>query len=235
MNTLNFEKYLGSAGKIICATLGVLLVIFGCLLAGNSFATVVSDDFTLAIDGQPLGTWSVQSYNGYPCLTAGTAALNTPSNSSIPGCNYSTADALGAGALRLTPASGNQHSAIVSTSNFATSQGLQVTFTTYSWGGSKDGLASIGADGISFFLLDASVGTKLGPNKITNLGAFGGSLAYSCANNKNPANGLTGAYLGLGMDEYGNFLNGASLNNATPPVVTAAHDNTASGLSLIHI
>ena len=227
MTSINFKKCLDGAEKIMRVAVVALMAIAGCLLAGNSFASVVTDDFTQAID---TNTWSVQSYNGYPCLTAGTATNNTSSTSAIPGCNYTTPDAIGAGALRLTPASGNQHSAIVSTAPFESSQGLQVTFTTYSWGGSRDGLASIGADGISFFLLDQSVGTTLGPNKITNLGAFGGSLAYSCANNKNPANGLTGGYLGLGMDEYGNFLNGASLDTSAIPVVTAAHDNTASGI-----
>ena len=46
------------------------------------------------------------------------------------------------------------------------------------------------------------------------IGATGGSLAYTCSNTNGPGSGagvtydgLTGAYLGLGIDEYGNFLN----------------------------
>ena len=44
------------------------------------------------------------------------------------------------------------------------------------------------------------------------IGAWGGSLAYTCNNGANGPvfNGLAGAYLGLGIDEYGNFLNGTS-------------------------
>ncbi len=54
------------------------------------------------------------------------------------------------------------------------------------------------------------------------IGATGGSLAYTCSNTNGPGSGagvtydgLTGGYLGLGIDEYGNFLNQG--------------DNTASG------
>ncbi len=54
------------------------------------------------------------------------------------------------------------------------------------------------------------------------IGATGGSLAYTCSNTNGPGSGsgvtydgLTGAYLGLGIDEYGNFLNQS--------------DNTAAG------
>ncbi len=42
------------------------------------------------------------------------------------------------------------------------------------------------------------------------VGAYGGSLGYSCSNSNPPYDGLYGGYLGLGIDEYGNFLNGYS-------------------------
>ena len=48
------------------------------------------------------------------------------------------------------------------------------------------------------------------------IGATGGSLAFACSNTNGPSSGtgvtydgLTGGYLGLGIDEYGNFLNAA--------------------------
>src|SRR5262249_31355400 len=79
-----------------------------------------------------------------------------------------------------------------------------------------------GADGISFFLTD-------GGYPPFDAGAFGGSLGYTCSNvNNDPKlhpdgqprafDGLAHAYLGLGIDEYGNFLNQA--------------DNTANGFGL---
>ncbi|MDD5297929.1 MAG: PilC/PilY family type IV pilus protein [Rhodocyclaceae bacterium] len=185
-----------------------LLALF---VSSQALAVTVSDDFTQAVNSND---WAALYY---ACLTAGTPSNNTTSTSNIPGCNYSSPDAVGSGALRLTPASGSQHGAIVSNYTFPSNQGLQATFTTYSYGGSGDGLAREGADGISFFLMDGSVGTSVGGT--SNLGSWGGSLGYSCSNVNTPYTGLTGAYLGLGIDEYGNFLNGGS-----------GHDNTASGI-----
>ena len=78
---------------------------------------------------------------------------------------------------------------------------------------------SDGADGISFFLVDATVAP--------NIGAYGGSLGYSCAQGK--GDGMVGAYLGLGIDEYGNFLNGQTLMPGYVGTNTATGDNSALG------
>jgi type IV pilus assembly protein PilY1 len=53
-----------------------------------------------------------------------------------------------------------------------------------------------------------------------SIGSAGGSLGYSCANPGNigghpTIDGITGAYIGLGIDEYGNFLNGPNDSTAT--------------------
>ncbi len=65
-------------------------------------------------------------------------------------------------------------------------------------------------------------------SKPAGLGAVGGSLAYSCSNGNTPYDGLNGGYLGLGIDEYGNFLNGTNLvAGYTGNVATG--DNTAYG------
>ena len=196
--------------------LAVLRSLVACMLLTlvgiqSIHAAIISDDFTLDSNAHD---WVAQYY---ACLTARNGSSN--GTSTIPGCNYSSPDVSGSGALRLTPASGNQHGAIVSNYTFPSSQGLQVTFTTYAFGGDRGGSGGLGADGISFFLMDGSVGTSLGSGNsaIPNLGAWGGSLAYSCSNGNSPYNGLTGAYLGLGMDEYGNFLNSG--------------DNTSTGIA----
>ncbi|RFO98893.1 pilus assembly protein PilY [Rhodoferax lacus] len=195
----------------------LLLPIAACQLPRVE-AAVISDDFTQAADAND---WSALSY---ACLTAGTSSNNSSSNSKIPGCNMSSPDAVGSGALRLTPASGNQRGAIVSNYTFPTNQGLQVTFSTYTFGGDRGGTGGLGADGISFFLMDGSVGTTLvsGTSTISNIGAVGGSLSYSCSNGNAPYNGLTGAYLGLGMDEYGNFLNSGDNTSTGIPAQTAS-------------
>ena len=129
------------------------------------------------------------------------------------------------GALRFTngkPYGNQERGAIVSTNAYSTNAGIQVTFKTVTYGGT-------GADGISFYLMDGCApvaGAVMPTNCVSNpiypatspnvpgIGATGGSLAFSCSNTNGPGSGsgvtydgLTGGYLGLGIDEYGNFLN----------------------------
>ncbi len=159
--------------------------------AGAVTAATYTDNFS--------GTQATLNWKplDYACLTAGAGG------GSIPKCTGSVDpnDASGYGALRLTPAVNNKTGAILSNFTFPNSQGLQVTFTTYTYGGDSGGTAQNGADGITFFLTD---GTKDVP---TTAGALGGSLGYSCSNSNAKYEGLANAYLGLGIDEFGNFLN----------------------------
>ncbi|QAU24265.1 hypothetical protein EO087_09910 [Dyella sp. M7H15-1] len=179
------------------------------------------------------------------CLTAGNGT------GSIPACNglayygnqiqaglTNNADPVGSGALRLTNGCaggptgtcyGNLSGSIISNTPFSSNQGIQVTFTTYAYSGNAGGTAGNGADGIGFYLLDASkVSSSTSGGTTTyapQIGAFGGSLGYSCSNVNNPYDGMVGAYIGLGMDEYGNYLNGA----VTGLGYTYNGDNTATG------
>ena len=188
------------------------------------------------------------------CLTAGDSS-NTPSDGTqytpstasvtIPGCAVSTftyyssknstlvggatgtlPDAVGSGALRLTNGdymqgtNGDQMTgAVISNFTFPTNQGVQVTWTSVTYGG--DGLSNTGADGLSFFLSDGS-------KTPTKAGGSGGSLGYSCSNKNTFYEGLVGGYLGVGIDEFGNFTNGATLDSTGK--VTSTNDNTASGI-----
>ena len=147
------------------------------------------------------------------------------------------------GALRFTngaPYGFHQNGAIVSNFVFPTNQGLQITFKTVTYHGDNQG--GHGADGISFYLLDgcmpiaggtvpagctpkAAYGTG---NTFSGIGAWGGSLAYTCSNANPPYDGLAGGYLGLGIDEWGNFLNGTT-NTLGETGTTASGDNTATG------
>src|SRR6267154_5607066 len=61
------------------------------------------------------------------------------------------------------------------------------------------------------------------------IGSWGGSLGYTCSNANPPYNGLVGAYLGLGIDEYGNFLNGATWFPGYFGQNPATADNSALG------
>ena len=151
----------------------------------------------------------------------------------------------GSGALRFTngsPYGFFERGAIVSDYTFGTGAGVQISFKTIAYLGSADGAGGDGADGISFFLMDGCMpiaGATLPANCTSNpiygsaqtfpaIGATGGSLAYSCSNGNAPYDGLVGAYLGLGIDEYGNFLNGTT-NTLGESGTSATGDNTATG------
>jgi len=177
-------------------------------------------------------------------LTPSTSALTIPkcsglsyytnaSSTLIGGVAGKLPDPTGQGALRLTNGDtgtgsngNNQTGAVVSNFTFPTTEGLQVTWTSVTYGGNAyqnnhgstnaDGSAynnKSGADGISFFLSDG--GTTSSPVAPT-VGALGGSLGYSCSNANGTYDGVVGGYLGIGMDEFGNFANAGDNTNSGP-------------------
>ena len=184
-----------------------------CLTAGTATttATSTSPGTGPACVGDPY-------YSGITLVGGNSGNLNsTPDNSSQSSKYYP-------GVLRLTNDTGNENGAIVSAFSFPlASTGLSVSFTTETYEGNSGGANSDGADGISFFLQDASYGPP-------TLGDFGGSLGYTCSNANNSTtqghDGMIGGYLAVGIDEYGNFLNGTTPTNANG-------DNTSSGYGYV--
>ena len=172
----------------------ILSVLTGIFFTCTATAVTYTDNFS--------GTQANLNWNALAsaCLTAGSGT------GSIPAC-VTPNDPAGFGALRLTPATNSMTGAILSNFTFPSTQGLQVTFTTYTYGGDSGGTAKDGADGIAFFLTDGSQPVP------STTGAEGGSLGYSCSNTNGKYEGLANAYLGLGVDEYGNFLNNGDNTN----------------------
>ena len=196
---------------------------------------VVSDTLNGA---SAVNAW--KSFNG-ACLTAGNNTGTIPACVGLPyysgkvlvgGISGRLPDAVGQGALRLTNGDTtlngsngtNQTGAIVSTAPFPSSQGVQVTFSTVTYGG--NGANGTGADGMTFFLADAL--------QASSVGALGGSLGYSCSNVNSTYDGVRGGYIGVGIDEYGNFTNGAKTttgSSTTTVVSNGDNTNTGSGAS----
>ncbi len=107
-----------------------------------------------------------------------------------PGLTSGSADPAGDGWLRLTSTGGNQATSAYYNNAFtAANATVYASFDYASWGGS-------GADGLVFFLFDGSQTFAVGAN--------GGSLGYA---QKPGVSGLNGGYLGVAVDEFGNFSN----------------------------
>lgn len=204
--------------------------------AGASAQLIIQDDFTQASDSND---W--KTFNG-ACLTAGDGTGTIPkcvglayyqSQTLYGGATGTLPDTAGNGALRFTNGNnngstnfangGNQAGGIISNFTFPSGAGLSVIFKTVTYRGNSGGSGGDGADGIGFFLMDGSYAPY-------DTGAFGGSLGYTCSNSNNDGtvradgsvrgyDGLAGGYLGLGIDEYGNFLNQS--------------DNTATGFNYV--
>ncbi len=104
-------------------------------------------------------------------------------------------DTAGDGWLRLTSNGGNQAtSAYFDTAFNSAGATVYASFEYATWGGS-------GADGITFFLFDGST--------TFNVGANGGSLGYAQKVGQGASDdpGLAGGYIGVAIDEFGNFSN----------------------------
>lgn len=199
----------------------LFIAIIYCISSPSYAQLVITDN----LSGTSSSYIYWKSLNG-ACLTAGNNTGPIPAcvglayygnTTQVGGVSGRLPDPVGQGALRLTNGDttngsngNNQTGAVVSTQQFPTNQGVQVTFSTRTYGGNNAN--GTGADGLAFFLMDG--GTTASPNS-PSIGAFGGSLGYSCAQGKTPADGVQGAYVGIGIDEYGNFTNSG--------------DNTASG------
>lgn len=116
-------------------------------------------------------------------------------NSKKPYLTSGVTDPTGEGWLRLTESKKNQSTFAYYDRAFeAQNLDINISFDFAIYDGT-------GADGFSFFLMDGSYDP--------DPGAFGGSLGYANRYDYdgNPVDGLSGGYLGVGFDNYGNFSN----------------------------
>jgi len=116
-----------------------------------------------------------------------------------PNSAYLTAgidDPVNDGWLRLTNADQNQKGFAFINSTFPSTLGILIDFQYTSW---RTVPGDVGADGIGVFFFDATSPFALG--------GWGGSLGYAPNTTAGTLTGLAGGYIGIGLDEYGNFSN----------------------------
>ncbi|MDP5240239.1 hypothetical protein Q9Q94_11920 [Uliginosibacterium sp. 31-16] len=107
--------------------------------------------------------------------------------------------------LRLTDTAVNESTAVSFQRLFpGAGNYIQLTFKYYGYGGST-------ADGIAMILSDSSVTPQPG--------GFGGSMGYAP---KGATPGFAGGWLGVGLDEYGNFSNSTDSGACAPGVTSCA-------------
>lgn len=118
-----------------------------------------------------------------------------PANTVLGGNASIISGTLGNGVLRLTSNQEYQSGYVYLDIPFPSTFGIKASFEYFSYGGN-------GADGLTFFLFDAAIPTF-------QPGAFGGALGYAqgITPESSEVSGLSGAYIGIGLDEFGNFSN----------------------------
>jgi Ca2+-binding RTX toxin-like protein len=171
----------------------------------HTLAVLLDETFRNATVSQPtwlFGTGTTTSAN--PFLTAGSDP--TPAPGGLPGGTVAL-DPEGNGALRLTNNANNQAAFVIYNNPIASNAGLTITFDFFAYNGQGSNGARAGGDGISFFLID-------GAQSPTVAGAFGGSLGYA-QKQLDGIDGIVGGYLGIGLDEFGNFSNPGDVPGGT--------------------
>ena len=109
--------------------------------------------------------------------------------------NNSELPSIQSGRLRMTRNIGDQATSATYQRLFPAANNLvEVTFRYYAWSPQT----GTGGDGLAVILSDATVTPQPG--------SFGGALGYAQRDNGTP--GFAGGWLGVGLDEYGNFSNG---------------------------
>ncbi len=180
------------------ANVGAASHLVGDVAAGDSWNLDVTSTGSALIVPQVLSTAAENSYasplviNGPPTGLPITITSFTGNTSFVEKGN---ATINSSGYLQLTTAGTSQAGIAIYSQAFPSATGISVQFTYYSGGGT-------GADGLSFFLLNADQITAAGGTAASvTAGGYGGGLGYS----DDGQNGITDGFLGLGFDTFGNF------------------------------
>lgn len=156
-------------------------IFFGCL--GASFQSFGQDEIVISVTDPSDGlTCFVDDFDG-GSLSTDDWVTSVASGSFTPSVVN--------GQLRMTQAVSNQSTAATLQREIPGADNLVILeFDYFAYGGS-------GADGMAIVLSDSAITPQPG--------SFGGSLGYAQRDNGDP--GFAGGWLGIGLDEFGNFSN----------------------------
>jgi MSHA biogenesis protein MshQ len=164
------------------------------------------------------GTFTGQVYTVYPPLTCITDNFNAPNNSPPDPANWSVGVVSGSftpvilgNRLRITDTGGSEATRVTNKNLFPFGNNLVIAeFDYWAYGGS-------GADGIAITFSDPDTPT-FGANDPPTTGGFGGSLGYANRDTGGTCNipGFSGGWIGVGIDDYGNYSNPTECRNGGP-------------------
>ena len=159
------------------------------LLRGSALFLILACSFLKA---------DAQLYGDFPYNQSFTSGAQ-PAEVTLPTGAGTNAVTFTSNGMLLTPAINTQFgAAFINNKQFSSNNGIKISFEYSIYGGT-------GADGISVFLFDAAVANP-------EVGAEGAALGYSYNRTNNQwsakrKKGLTGGYLSIGLDAYGNNKN----------------------------
>jgi MSHA biogenesis protein MshQ len=170
-----------------------------CQLSATELSMVVDEDTYRDSDRRHV--WENYSFVALEKINDSLSCFNDDFNRADIGDDWahkvlgsSLAPSIINGRLRLTSAIGNQAASSTYQRLFPAAENLvEIEFDYFAWSSQ----AGTGADGIAIILSDASITPQPG--------SFGGALGYAQRNNGTP--GFAGGWLGIALDEYGNFSN----------------------------
>lgn len=189
--------------------------------SNTSVATVNSTGFLLGVAD---GSTNIVVSSGYYSNTATYYAskIDQPLTSTDPNIGLGgsaaftgtgTIDPVGSGWLRITSSTTQQAGYAYLKKPFSLNSDITIDFDFAMWGGNT------GADGMGVFMADANVAQTVG--------APGGSLGY-CYSGAS-AVGMSGAYAGIMLDEWGGFCTACSTRPPSTPSGTCQNTVTIRG------
>ena len=154
----------------------------------------------------------------YPSLTCVTSSFTGADNSAPDSINWDVQNVSGTftpvifgNRLRITDITGSVATRATNKNLFPFGNNFVVAeFDYWAYGGT-------GADGIAVTFSDPNTPTP-GANNPPTAGGFGGSLGYANRDTGGVCNvpGFTGGWIGVGIDEYGNYSNPTECRNGGP-------------------